>query len=454
VPRLAERESLRGRCAPLPPEATPLELFRRLTPEEGPLFLDSSGGSEELARFSFLAWGAAPLLAFPPDPHRGRDPFAALERAVARRPLRREGPFPPIVAIGWLGYDLGRCVERLPAPPPENLRLPAMRFAFPRFFVGLDAKGGGPALHVAAEKGREEAAIRKARTTVEEVLRRPLALKPFRLPVPLRSDFTERAYWAAVERARALVASGDLFQVNLSQRFAGRFEGSPLALHERLRASNPSPFGACLVAGGSALLSSSPERFLRLEAGRVETRPIKGTRARTGDPGRDAQALEELEADEKERAELTMIVDVERNDLARVCEAGSVRVPRPAATEAYARVFHRVATVEGRLRAGAGLADLLRATFPTGSVTGAPKIRAMEAIAALERTGRGVYTGAIGWIGGDGSLDLSVAIRTLSLRGGRLAYRVGGGIVYDSDPRAEYEETLAKGRAIEEALAP
>ncbi len=435
------------RCSVLPPEATPLELFRRLTQAEEPLFLDSAGGPEEISRSSFLAWGPAPTLTFPADPTGGADPFAALGRAVARRPLRGEGAFPPIVAIGWLGYDLGRWVERLPAPPPEELRLPALWFRFPRWIVARDEGTGTNALLAPA------GILRRARAEVEQVLRRPRRAGRFRLPAPLRSDFTRAGYEAIVESARELIAAGELFQVNLSQRFAGRFEGDALSLYDHLRGANASPFGACFVAGDAALLSSSPERFLRVEGREVETRPIKGTRPRTGEPTADAEAAAELERDEKERAELTMIVDVERNDLSRVCEAGTVVVPRLAGTEAYARVFHRVATVVGKLRGGIGPADLLRATFPTGSVTGAPKIRAMEAIAALERTGRGLYTGALGWIGGDGSLDLSVAIRVLSLRGDRIAYRVGGGIVYDSRPPAEYEETLVKGRAIEEALA-
>ncbi len=448
MPRLAEKRNLRSSPVRLPPEATPLELFRRLTAADEPLFLDSAGGPGGITRFSFLSWGPGPTLSFSADPTGGADPFAARGRAVARRPLRGEGPFPPIVAVGWLGYDLGRCVEELPAPPPEELRLPSLWFRFPRWIVARDERTGTNALLVGAGLSG------KARAEVEEVLRRPRREGRFQLPAPLKSDFTRAGYEAVVESARELIAAGELFQVNLSQRFAGRFEGDALSLYERLRGANPSPFGACLVAGDAALLSSSPERFLRVEGGRVETRPIKGTRPRTGDARADAEAAAELERDEKERAELTMIVDVERNDLSRVCEAGTVTVPRLAGTEAYARVFHRVATVEGRLRPGVGAAELLRATFPTGSVTGAPKIRAMEAIAALERTGRGLYTGALGWIGGDGSLDLSVAIRVLSARGDRLAYRVGGGIVHDSRAPAEYEETLVKGRAIEEALAP
>ncbi|MCI0589493.1 MAG: chorismate-binding protein, partial [Planctomycetes bacterium] len=331
MPRLAEKRILRSTLVPLPPEGTPLELFRRLSSAEEPLFLDSAGGPEEITRFSFLAWGPAPTLTFPADPTGGADPFAALGRAVARRPLRGEGAFPPIVAIGWLGYDLGRCLEKLPAPQPEDLALPALRFSFPRWIVARDEGTGANALLAPA------GILRRARAEVEEVLRRPRREGRFRLPAPLRSDFTRAGYEAVVESARELIAAGELFQVNLSQRFAGRFEGDALSLYGRLRAANASPFGACLVAGDCALLSSSPERFLRVEGGKVETRPIKGTRPRTGEPGADAEAAAELERDEKERAELTMIVDVERNDLSRVCEAGTVVVPRLAGTEAYAR---------------------------------------------------------------------------------------------------------------------
>jgi para-aminobenzoate synthetase component 1 len=274
----------------------------------------------------------------------------------------------------------------------------------------------------------------------------------FRLVGPLRSDFEKDEYAAAVSRVREHIFAGDLFQANLSRRVEGRFEGSLSTLYERLRVHNPAPFSAYLGFGRSAVLCTSPERFLRVEGARVETRPIKGTRPRTGDAAADAAAVCDLESSEKDRAELTMIVDVERNDLSRACRPGTVRVPRLAATEAYARVFHRVATVEGMLREGVGVVDLLRATFPGGSVTGAPKIRAMEILAGLERTARGPYTGAIGWIGSGGAADFAVAIRTLVARGERLAFRVGGGIVADSDPEAEWEETNAKARALEEAL--
>jgi len=445
----------------LPPEASPLELFRRLQPEEAPSFLDSVAGPDDLVRFSALTWGPAAVLETDAAGSRARsrsgswrrcaDPFAALGKALARAALAADGsPFPAIVAIGYLGYELNGRLERLPPPPREDLALPGLRFVFPRFLVLHDHPTGANVLVTSGSRGRS--ALERARSAVASVLRRAPRGDAFRLAGALRSDLDRRGYVRAVSTVREHVLAGDLFQANLSRRIEGRFTGDALALHERLRRHNPAPFSAALLFGDRAVLSTSPERFLRIEGDRVETRPIKGTRPRTGDAAVDARAVADLESSGKDRAELTMIVDVERNDLSRVCRPGTVRVPRLASTEAYARVFHRVATVEGRLEPGVGVVDALRATFPGGSITGAPKIRAMEILAGLERTARGPYTGAIGWLGAAGSADLAVAIRTVVLRGSRLAFRVGGGIVADSDPEAGGEETNAKARAIEEAV--
>ncbi|MCK5326978.1 MAG: aminodeoxychorismate synthase component I, partial [Candidatus Latescibacteria bacterium] len=242
--------------------------------------------------------------------------------------------------------------------------------------------------------------------------------------------------------------------VNLSQRFSSPLPVPPFDLYTRLRARNPAPFAAFLDFGEMQVLSSSPERFLQVEARKrnVYTRPIKGTRPRGSTPERDADLARELLQSEKDRAELVMIVDLERNDLGRVCETGSVHVPELMALERYPTVYHLVSTVAGRLPPERNRMDLLRAMFPGGSITGAPKIRAMEIIAELEPTRRGVYTGSIGWLGFTGDMDLNIAIRTFVVRDGMARFQVGGGIVADSDPEEEYEETLHKGRALMEAL--
>lgn len=262
-----------------------------------------------------------------------------------------------------------------------------------------------------------------------------------------RSNFTREEYLRVVERAREYIFAGDIYQVNLSQRFEAPLVADPIVLYETLRATSPAPFGAYLDTGDFRVLSNSPERFLRRLGDRVETRPIKGTRPRRTDPAADRAAAAELQASEKDAAEHLMIVDLERNDLGRVCEYGSVVVEELARLESYWNVHHLVSTVSGRLRPGVGTAELLRATFPGGSITGAPKVRAMEIIDELEPTSRGVYTGAMGYLSACGGIDLNIAIRTIVYDGEKAYFQVGGGIVADSDPASEYDETLDKATA-------
>jgi para-aminobenzoate synthetase component 1 len=257
-----------------------------------------------------------------------------------------------------------------------------------------------------------------------------------------------------VERALEHIRAGDIYQVNLAQRFTVPLAESAETLYHRLRAANPAPFAAFLDAGEFQVVSASPERFLLYDPAtrRVETRPIKGTRPRGATPAADARLRAELLASQKDAAELVMIVDLERNDLGRVCEYGTVRVPDLRRVEAYPTVFHTVATVEGQLHEGRTVPGLIRATFPGGSITGAPKIRAMQIIEELEGLRRHVYCGAIGYLGFDGRVDLNIAIRTITVKDGRAYFHAGGGIVADSTPEGEYEETLHKARALAEAV--
>jgi para-aminobenzoate synthetase component I len=248
------------------------------------------------------------------------------------------------------------------------------------------------------------------------------------------------------------IAAGDVFQVNLSQRFTARGEFDPLDVFLRLRNSSPAPFSAFLRWDDLAVVSASPEWFYQTRADNIVTRPIKGTRPRGQSEEDDARLAAELAASPKDRAELTMIVDLERNDIGRVCQYGSVVVKDALQVESFAQVHHLVATVEGRLRPDVGPIDIIRAMFPGGSITGAPKIRAMEIIDELEPNRRGLYTGSIGYLSRGGSSGFNIAIRTILVEGDRASYQVGGGIVADSDPEAEYEETLAKGRALRAVL--
>jgi para-aminobenzoate synthetase component 1 len=268
----------------------------------------------------------------------------------------------------------------------------------------------------------------------------------------ITANFSRADYECAVGRVKEYIRSGDVYQINLSQRFETPLPCAPAELYRRLRTHSPAPYGCFLNFGGVQVAGVSPERFLRVEDDHVTTRPIKGTRPRGRDAGEDLKLKTELAVSEKDRAELLMIVDLERNDLGRVCVPGSVSVENLYALEAHPTVWHQVAEVSGRLEAGRDVFDCIRAAFPGGSITGAPKIRAMQLIDELEPHRRHLYTGAMGYLGFDGRAELNIAIRTITCVGGRAYFHAGGGVVWDSDPAAEYEETLTKAKALRAAL--
>jgi para-aminobenzoate synthetase component 1 len=416
---------------------------------------------DRLGRFSFIA--ADPFCVVQASGRRvwvdgakvGRNPFAVLKRLL--RPYRRPPVDSPVPfnggAVGYFSYDLGRFIERLPDNAISDIAVPEMHVAFYDAVAAFDHATG--VWHVGGiDVGASDFAARQERLRTAVASPPPLpAFGPVRSG-ELRCGFTHAEYVRSVQRVKDYIAAGDIFQANLSQRFTVDTDATPLDLYAALRTANPAPFAAYVPLGdGRAILSSSPERFLRVDGRRVETRPIKGTRPRRdGDDTFNARMRSELLSSEKDRAELTMIVDLERNDLGRVCSYGSVRVTEPIVLEEYPTVYHLVATVEGRLHGRRDVIDLLKATFPGGSITGAPKIRAMQIIDELEPTRRSVYTGCIGYIGFDGRADLNIAIRTLILADGRAHLQVGGGIVADSDSEAEYRETLDKARALFHAL--
>jgi para-aminobenzoate synthetase component 1 len=280
------------------------------------------------------------------------------------------------------------------------------------------------------------------------------ARAPFRITAPLVSSLSRESYAAAFGRVLDYIHAGDCYQINLAQRFAAPAAGDPWLAYQALRIINPAPYAAYLNTPHGQVLSASPERYLKLEGRSVETKPIKGTRARTGHPRVDAARATELKASEKDRAENVMIVDLLRNDLARVCTPESVRVEQLCGVEAYQHVLHLVSSVGGRLRDDCSPLDLLRGAFPGGSVTGAPKPRAMEIIAELEPTARGAYCGSLGYLGFDGSLDLNILIRTITAGRGWWQFPVGGGIVADSTPEQEYQETWHKAEGLLRAIEP
>jgi para-aminobenzoate synthetase component 1 len=365
-------------------------------------------------------------------------------------------------AVGYLSYDLCHFVERLPAIAMDDLLIPECYLAFYDTILAFDnLEGRGYIVSTGFPELDEKPRIRRARIRLDMMKNRLISPIP-RVPesnssvineaTVLKSNFTRQAYIKAVNRVRGYIAAGDVFQVNLSQRFETELTLSPYELYRRLRQINPAPFASYLNFDGLTIVSASPERFLRLDGDYVETRPIKGTRPRGKNSAEDSLLAQELLNSPKDHAENVMIVDLERNDLGRVCTYGSIKVTELAVLETFPTVFHLTSTVTGRLRPDKNRIDLLKATFPGGSITGAPKVRAMEIIDELEPTRRSVYTGAIGYLGFDGNLDLNIVIRTFLVKDNKAYFQVGGGIIYDSNAEAEYQETLDKARALIQAL--
>lgn len=353
-------------------------------------------------------------------------------------------------AVGYFAYDLGRRFEHVPAMAIDVQALPEMAVGIYDWAVVVD-HDAQRSCFVGSGGLAQRARYERAAALVNR--RAPLHHRPMlRARSALQASLDRDAYAAAFQRVRQYIDAGDCYQVNLARRFAAPVEGDPWAGYRALRASNPAPYAAYLNTPAAQVLSASPERFLSVRSGIVQTRPIKGTRARHPDAQIDRQLARELLDSAKDRAENVMIVDLLRNDLGKVCEFGSVRTDSLCELESFATVHHLVSTVSGRLAAGKHALDALRACFPGGSITGAPKIRAMQIIEELECERRGVYCGAIGYVGFDGAMDLSVAIRTLVHTAGTARFWAGGGIVADSTPEAEYQETLTKAAAMFELL--
>ncbi|MCD5406019.1 MAG: aminodeoxychorismate synthase component I [Desulfotomaculum sp.] len=364
--------------------------------------------------------------------------------------------------VGFFSYDFGRQLENIPDIALDHLNTPDFVFGLYDVIIAVDNKekkltiistgfeeSGKRTLKRASERMKWAKDIIKVQKVEVE---KPLTEK-FSVLSELKSNFTKEEYERAVKRAIEHILCGDIFQVNLSQRFnlSANIEG--FDLYKRLKKINPSPMAAYLNFGDFEIISSSPERFLKLDADRiVETCPIKGTRPRGENKSEDEKNYIELKNSLKDRAELTMIIDLERNDLGKVCEVGTIGVEDCFRIETYPTVFHLVATVTGKLSEDKDFFDLIAATFPGGSITGAPKIKAMEIIERLEPVRRGVYTGSIGYISFDGRADFNIAIRTIVKKGRNYYFHVGGGLTCDSDPEAEYFETLDKAKALIEAL--
>ncbi|CAI8299102.1 MAG: Aminodeoxychorismate synthase component 1 [Opitutia bacterium UBA7350] len=420
------------------------DLLLRFRAAQGFFALDSAQSNDGLGKWSFF--GANPYEVIT----NGAD-LSELRAAMQRHcpPTHPSIPFTG-GAVGYLSYDYGRRLERLPEQAADDRQIPDLHFGLYDGIAALEHRTGKLYL-IAHGIHAPEAKVLDA---LELMFKSPAPETNWEQPVRGSWEWncTEADFMCSVEAIREYIASGDAYQVNLSRRARCRYQGAPMQLYQALRRGNPAPYGAYIDCGHWQLISTSPEQFLRKSGQTLSTRPIKGTRPRGVGSKEDAALAAELEHSVKERAELLMIVDLVRNDLGRVAEYGSVKVEQLYHQEYYARVMHQTAQVRALMAKGRDIFDCIEALFPGGSITGAPKVRAMEIIEELEPTRRGVYCGSMGYIGFDGEAELNIAIRSLHLKDGWLDYQAGGGIVWDSDPKAELQETLDKGRAIHESI--
>ncbi len=460
---------------------TPVSVYLKLTqPDEPSFLLESVEGGEQVARYSFLGVNPSAVLSA-----RGREITERRSKYVTQRTLRPDqdpldaikaaiGSVKPVIlpglprfiggAVGFLSYDIVRHFERLPATATDELKLPDLGMMLVDTLVIFDhVKHQVLVLANVHNTGDPRAAYDDAIGRIEAIvarLQQPLPSLPVppppAEPQPLIANFTQAEYEACVLRAKEYIAAGDAFQIVPSQRFTRETDAHPFSIYRALRMLNPSPYMFFLRFPDEDLhvIGASPEMLVRFDAPtRTATiRPIAGTAPRDADHALDQANAERLLNDPKERAEHVMLVDLARNDLGRVCDFGTVRVPQMMFIERFSHVMHITSHVEGRLRADLDAYALFRAAFPAGTLTGAPKIRTMEIIEELEGTRRGIYGGAIGYFSYDGSMDTCIAIRTLVMRGKRVYLQAGGGVVADSEPAKEYQETINKARAVAIAI--
>lgn len=440
---------------------SPFEIFAALKDEKNSFFLDSGLNSNPLGRYSFLGIEPFYILEM-----KNQDPFPRLRELLDRYKisLPRDGfPFPG-GAVGYLAYDLGLALEKkLKNKPKIGAGIPDCAFGFYNtiiiidhlkdllyiFAVGFPERG----YHLA--KSLAQSNFKKIHKLLSRInpSRGSSKEEEHKASAPeLKSNFTKEDYILTIKKAKEYIRRGDIYQVNLSQEFQAKTDLSAFRIYQRLRKISPSSFSAYLDMGSYQVLSSSPESFLRLEGDLATTRPMKGTRPRSRNRSDNLKAKKELLKSAKDKAELIMIVDLERNDLGRVCSYDSIKVSTLRQLEEYNTVFQTTATVSGRLHRDKDRMDLLRACFPGGSITGCPKIRAMEIIEELEPSRRSIYTGSLGYLSFSGSMDFNILIRTILKKENKLYFSVGGGIVADSKPEDEYDETLVKARAMMEAI--
>jgi anthranilate synthase component 1 len=457
---------------------TPVSVYLKLRGEGPSFLLESVEKGEQVGRYSFLGIDPGGILTASGGQvsvkENGRlqqldlpngDPLTAAREILSRyRPAQVEGlPHFHGGLVGYLGYEVARCFERVPLAPEAGLGLPDAILMLADSLVIFDhVKHRLLVVANAHLDGAPERAYEAATQKIEAIisqLRQPLSAAPGQAgtkngrPASSQTNMEQGEFEAAVRKAKEYITAGDIFQAVLSQRISRRTSADPFAIYRALRMLNPSPYMFYLqLPGDLHLIGSSPEMLARLEGGKAEVRPIAGTRPRGRTLVEDESLAKELAADPKERAEHVMLVDLGRNDLGRVCTYGTVKVPEMMVIERYSHVMHIVSSVQGELQPSLDAVDLLRATFPAGTVSGAPKVRAMEIIAELEGEQRGPYAGAVGYLSYSGSLDTCITIRTIVMQGDTAHMQAGAGIVADSDPTREYHETLNKAQALMEAV--
>ncbi|PYC20074.1 aminodeoxychorismate synthase component I [Pseudomonas mosselii] len=437
---------------PLPYQPDPAFYFERLRRAPGAILLDSARPGAERGRYDLLsAWPLQQLQAHPEED--GRDYLQRLRQALAdlgtaQLPEGIELPFAGGL-IGYLSYDFGRRLEQLPTHAVDDLGLPDARLGLYAWALVSDHRLCSSQLvfHPSQPEAEQQRLIALFEAS-------PLDDSgDFHLLAPMTGDLRPEQYQAAFDQVQRYIQAGDCYQINLTQRFRAPCQGDPWRAYQALRAACPTPFsGFQQLDEDTALLSFSPERFIRVSQGEVETRPIKGTRPRAADPAEDARNAAELLASPKDRSENLMIVDLLRNDIGRTCQTGSVKVPELFSLESYPNVHHLVSSVVGRLAADKDALDLIAGSFPGGSITGAPKIRAMQIIDELEPARRALYCGSLLYVDVRGEMDSSIAIRSLLVKDGQVSCWGGGAVVADSDWQAEYEESIAKVRVLMETL--
>ncbi len=457
---------------------TPLSLFRRLDDGCTSFLFESVEGGERWARFSFIGTGARAIfrargaaVEWEQDGCVERfeapgDPLEILRERLAQLTVAiPDGvDLPPFVggAVGMVAYDWVRFIERIPDDNPDEIGIPDLWFVLPETVVVYDNHknsalvvrpvevkvGDDPAALYREAAAELDATVKKLRGPLEPEPR----YEPIRSPMDLSVSMERDEFHEIVKRAKEYIEAGDIFQVVLSSQFRIPLQVDPFTIYRQLRVINPSPYLFFLRCEGPVLIGSSPEIHVRLENGRIDLRPIAGTRMRGQNDQEDAALEREMRADPKERAEHLMLVDLGRNDVGRVAEIGSVHVNEFEVVERYSHVMHLVSNVRGRLRKGLDWLDVLRATFPAGTLSGAPKVRAMEIIDELENVRRGFYGGCVGYIDYCGNMDTAIAIRTMLVKDGEIFLRAGAGIVADSDPEFEYQECANKARALVQAI--